>query len=64
MQELTTGGMMMIIVTHELGFAMNVADRVIFMDHGLIVEDGTPQQVLRAPESERLKQFLDMLIHV
>ncbi len=64
LQELATGGMTMIIVTHELGFAMNVADRVIFMDHGLIVEDGTPQQVLRAPESERLKQFLEMLIHV
>ncbi len=56
--------MTMIIVTHELGFAMKVADRVIFMDHGLIVEDGPPEQVLRAPESERLKQFLDMLIHV
>lgn len=64
MQELTTGAMTTIIVTHELGFAMNVADRIIFMDHGLIAEDGTPQQVLRAPESERLKQILDMIIHV
>ena len=64
LQELATGGMTMIVVTHELGFAKNVANRIIFMDEGRIVEDGPPEQILRAPESERLKQFLDMLVHV
>jgi len=64
LQELATGGMTMIVVTHELGFAKNVANRIIFMDGGLIVEDGPPEQILRAPKTERLKQFLDMLVHV
>ena len=54
----------MIVVSHEMGFAKNVADRIIFMDEGKIVEDGPPEQILHAPETERLKQFLDMLIHV
>jgi polar amino acid transport system ATP-binding protein len=64
LQELATGGMTIIVVTHELGFAKNVANRIIFMDGGLIVEDGPPEQILRAPKTERLKQFLDMLVHV
>lgn len=64
LQELAKGGMTMIIVSHELGFAKNVADRIIFMDKGKIVEDGPPEQILYDPQSERLKQFLDMLIHV
>ena len=64
LQELAKGGMTMIVVSHELGFAKNVADRIIFMDKGKIVEDGPPEQILHAPETERLKQFLDMLIHV
>jgi len=64
LQELAKGGMTMIIVSHELGFAKNVADRIIFMDKGKIVEDGPPEQILYDPQTERLKQFLDMLIHV
>jgi polar amino acid transport system ATP-binding protein len=64
LQELAKGGMTMIIVSHELGFAKNVADRIIFMDKGKIVEDGPPERILHAPETERLKQFLDLLIHV
>ena len=64
LQELAKGGMTMIVVSHELGFAKNVADRIIFMDKGKIIEDGPPEQILHAPETERLKQFLDMLIHV
>ena len=64
LQELAKGGMTMIVVSHEMGFAKNVADRIIFMDKGKIVEDGPPEQILHAPETERLKQFLDMLIHV
>lgn len=64
LQELAKGGMTMIIVSHELGFAKSVADRIIFMDKGKIVEDGSPEQILYDPQSERLKQFLDMLIHV
>ena len=64
LQELAKGGMTMIVVSHELGFAKNVADRIIFMDKGKIVEDGPPERILHAPETERLKQFLDMLIPV
>lgn len=64
LQELATGGMTMIIVTHELGFAKRVADRIIFMDEGRIVEEGAPEQMLRAPETERLKLFLDLLVHI
>ncbi|MCZ6770586.1 MAG: ATP-binding cassette domain-containing protein, partial [Proteobacteria bacterium] len=64
LRELATDGMTMVIVSHELGFAKNVADRIIFMDEGQIVEEGPPEQTLRAPRSERLKQFLDLLVHV
>lgn len=48
----------MIIVTHEMGFAREVADRVIFMDDGVIVEQGSPEQVLSNPAEERTRQFL------
>ena len=64
LQELAKGGMTMIIVSHELGFAKSVADRIIFMDKGKIVEEGPPEQTLRDPQSKRLQQFLDMLLHV
>jgi polar amino acid transport system ATP-binding protein len=50
--------MTMIIVTHEMAFAMNVSDRVIFMDNGVIAEEGVPQEVLKNPKSKRLKEFL------
>ena len=64
LQELAKGGMTMVVVSHELGFAKNVADRIIFMDKGKIVEDGPPEQTLHDPQSERLQQFLNMLLHV
>ncbi len=56
--------MTMVVVSHEFGFAKNVADRIIFMDKGRIVEEGPPQQILRDPQSKRFQQFLDMLLHV
>jgi polar amino acid transport system ATP-binding protein len=63
-RKLADDGMTMIVVTHELGFARSVADRIIFMEAGLIVEEGPPEQVLREPRTDRLKQYLDMLVHV
>ena len=58
MRELAEGGMTMLVVTHEMGFALQVADRVIFMDGGVIVEEGPPREVLRNPQHERTKKFL------
>ena len=62
MKELASGGMTMVIVTHEMGFAREVADRVIFMDEGVIVEEGTPEEVLNNPREERTKSFLDKVL--
>ena len=62
MRELANEGMTMIVVTHELGFAREVADRVVFMDHGVIVEEGPPAQVLDAPREPRTKQFLGLVL--
>ena len=58
MKGLAKGGMTMIVVTHEMGFARDVADRVIFMDGGFIVEQGTPEEVFDHPKSDRTKDFL------
>ncbi|MGE3348993.1 MAG: amino acid ABC transporter ATP-binding protein [Ramlibacter sp.] len=58
MTELAQTGMTMICVTHEMGFARQVADRVVFMDHGEIVEQGRPEQIFQAPETQRLADFL------
>ena len=58
MKELAAGGMTMIVVTHEMGFARDVADRVIFMDGGVIVEQGTPEEVFDHPKHNRTKDFL------
>lgn len=58
MTRLATAGMTMVVVTHEMGFARRVADRVVFMDQGQIVEQGPPEQLFDAPHSERLKRFL------
>ncbi len=58
MRNLAKEGMTMIVVTHEMGFARDVADRVIFMDGGVIVEQGTPDQVFDHPQSDRTKDFL------
>jgi polar amino acid transport system ATP-binding protein len=62
MRELAEEGMTMIVVTHELGFARDVGDRVIFMDDGLIVEQGPPEQVLEHPREERTKRFLGLVL--
>lgn len=61
MRQLAEEGMTMTIVTHEMGFARKVADRVVFIDEGVIVEQGDPEQVLRDPQSDRLQQFLNLL---
>jgi polar amino acid transport system ATP-binding protein len=58
MQDLVAEGMTMVVVTHEMGFARDVASRVVFMDAGQIVETGTPEQFFAAPETERARQFL------
>lgn len=62
MQDLAKSGMTMIIVTHEMGFAREVADRVIFMDGGYIVEDGTPEEVFEHTREERTKDFLSKVL--
>jgi ABC-type polar amino acid transport system ATPase subunit len=62
MRELAAEGMTMIVVTHELGFAREVADRVIFMDGGVIVEEGPSADVLENPKEERTKQFLGLVL--
>ncbi len=59
MRDLAAEGMTMVIVTHEMGFAAHVANRVVFMDGGAIVEQGDPRALFRAPRSPRLAQFLD-----
>jgi polar amino acid transport system ATP-binding protein len=58
MRDLARSGMTMIVVTHELGFAREVANRVAFMDHGAIVESGPPQQVLVDPQHPRTRDFI------
>ena len=58
MRSLAEGGMTMVVVTHEMGFAREVADRVIFMEDGVIVEEGTPAEVFDHPKNERTKDFL------
>jgi len=62
MKELAKNGMTMICVTHEMGFAREVADRVVFMDGGHIIEEGTPEQVLNNPQQERTKSFLNKVL--
>ena len=62
MKQLALEGMTMVVVTHELGFAREVADRVIFMDEGKIVEEGTPEQIFSAPQQQRTKDFLNKVL--
>ena len=62
MRQLAEKGMTMLIVTHEIGFAREVADRVIFMDGGVICEEGTPEEVLLNPKEERTKSFLNKIL--
>jgi ABC-type polar amino acid transport system ATPase subunit len=63
MKSLSGDGMTMICVTHEMGFAREVADRVIFMDGGVILEESTPERFFHAPEHERSQRFLAQLLH-
>ncbi|GAA0137212.1 amino acid ABC transporter ATP-binding protein [Paenibacillus sp. YSY-4.3] len=62
MKELATGGMTMVIVTHEMGFAREVGDRILFMDQGVIIEQGTPQQVFGSPRNQRTQDFLSKVL--
>ena len=62
MRELAEEGMTMIVVTHEIGFAREVADRVVFMDGGVVVEQGAPVEVLEHPKEERTKKFLGLVL--
>ena len=63
MQELARDGMTMIIVTHEMGFAKEVANRVFFMDGGIIAEQGSPADIFEHPQSPRLQEFLSKVLH-
>jgi len=58
MKELAKEGMTMVVVTHEMGFAREVADQVVFIDEGHLVEQGTPEDIFEHPQSERLRSFL------
>ena len=62
MKQLAREGMTMVVVTHEMGFAREVGDRVIFMDGGRIIEEGTPEQIFDHPENPRLKEFLGKIL--
>jgi polar amino acid transport system ATP-binding protein len=62
MRELASEGMTMLVVTHEMGFAREVGDQVVFMDGGVIVEQGKPAEVLENPQEERTKQFLGLVL--
>ncbi len=61
-KQLALEGMTMVVVTHEMGFAREVGDRVIFMDEGLLVEEGTPEQIFRDPQSPRTQAFLSKVL--
>ena len=63
MVDLANGGMTMIVVTHEMGFAKTVADRMVFMDEGKIVEEASPDKFFNNPESDRTKLFLSQILH-
>lgn len=63
MIELAKSGMTMVCVTHEMGFARSVANRMVFMDAGQIIEEGTPEQIFNNPQHERTKLFLSQILH-
>ena len=62
MRELAEGGMTMVVVTHEMGFARDVADRVVFMSDGVIVEEGTPEEIFTNPKAQRTRDFLNCVL--
>jgi ABC-type polar amino acid transport system ATPase subunit len=63
MRDLAKGGMTMIVVTHEMGFAREVCDRIIFIDEGKIVEEGPPNEFFTNPRSDRARDFIDKILH-
>ena len=62
MKELAKSGLTMLVVTHEMGFAKEVANRVVFMDKGVIAEEGTPEQIFNHPTQDRTKEFLKRVL--
>ena len=62
MRELAASGMTMVVVTHEMGFAREVANRVMFINEGVIAEEGTPDEIFHAPKSKRLQEFLSRVL--
>lgn len=64
MKELAAEGMTMVVVTHEMGFAMEVADRVLFMDEGIIMEEGTPEEIFKNPKHPRTQDFLNKVLEI
>ena len=62
MKDLAENGMTMVIVTHEMGFAREVADRVLFIDQGIIMEQGTPEEIFENPQNERTQSFLSKVL--
>jgi polar amino acid transport system ATP-binding protein len=62
MKNLAENGMTMVVVTHEMGFAREVADRVIFMDEGIIQEQGTPEEIFGNPQNPRTQSFLNKVL--
>jgi polar amino acid transport system ATP-binding protein len=62
MKDLARDGMTMVVVTHEIGFAREVGDKLIFMDEGVVVEEGAPREVLANPQQERTKAFLSKVL--
>jgi polar amino acid transport system ATP-binding protein len=62
MRDLAREGMTMMVVTHEMGFAREVGDNLVFMDDGLIVEEGDPREVLSDPQHERTQEFLSKVL--
>ena len=63
MKRLASTGITMMVVTHEMGFAREVADRVLFVDNGVIIEEGTPQELFGNPQHERTRTFLKSIVH-
>ena len=62
MRELAATGMTMVVVTHEMGFAREVANRVMFINEGVIAEEGTPEEIFKTPKSQRLQEFLSRVL--
>ena len=63
MRDLARSGLTMVVVTHEMGFAREVCDRIVFIDEGVIVEEGPPAEFFTSARSERAKEFVDKIIH-